>query len=285
MPRVHEDELEIDEALVRALLAEQFPEWAALPLARVEPDGTVNVIYRLGGSLSVRLPRREGPEIEDDLEFRWLPFLAPQLPVEIPSPVARGAPGAGYPWYWSIHTWLDGELPTAPLDADDVAGFVAALQRIDASGGPDPSGGRGRPLEWRDRFVRDALERVEAPGALELWDRAMRAPEWTGARVWIHADLDRRNVLVRDGRLTGVLDWGGLGLGDPAVDVMVAWKLVAREERPRFRALLDVDDATWLRAQGWVVSQALIALGYYTPETNPALFAEATRWLMEVIDG
>jgi aminoglycoside phosphotransferase (APT) family kinase protein len=285
MPRVHEDELEIDEALVRALLAEQFPEWAALPLARVEPDGTVNVIYRLGGSLSVRLPRREGPEIEDDLEFRWLPFLAPQLPVEIPSPVARGAPGAGYPWYWSIHTWLDGELPTAPLDADDVAGFVAALQRIDASGGPDPSGGRGRPLEWRDRFVRDALERVEAPGALELWDRAMRAPEWTGTRVWIHADLDRRNVLVRDGRLTGVLDWGGLGLGDPAVDVMVAWKLVAREERPRFRALLDVDDATWLRAQGWVVSQALIALGYYTPETNPALFAEATRWLMEVIDG
>jgi aminoglycoside phosphotransferase (APT) family kinase protein len=285
MPRVHEDELEIDEALVRALLAEQFPEWAALPLARVEPDGTVNVIYRLGGSLSVRLPRREGPEIEDDLEFRWLPFLAPQLPVEIPSPVARGAPGAGYPWYWSIHTWLDGELPTAPLDADDVAGFVAALQRIDASGGPDPSGGRGRPLEWRDRFVRDALERVEAPGVLELWDRAMRAPEWTGARVWIHADLDRRNVLVRDGRLTGVLDWGGLGLGDPAVDVMVAWKLVAREERDRFRALLDVDDATWLRAQGWVVSQALIALGYYTPETNPALFAEATRWLMEVIDG
>jgi aminoglycoside phosphotransferase (APT) family kinase protein len=285
MPRVHEDELEIDEALVRALLAEQFPEWAALPLARVEPDGTVNVIYRLGGSLSVRLPRREGPEIEDDLEFRWLPFLAPQLPVEIPSPVARGAPGAGYPWYWSIHTWLDGELPTAPLDADDVAGFVAALQRIDASGGPDPSGGRGRPLEWRDRFVRDALERVEAPGALELWDRAMRAPEWTGARVWIHADLDRRNVLVRDGRLTGVLDWGGLGLGDPAVDVMVAWKLVAREERDRLRALLDVDDATWLRAQGWVVSQALIALGYYTPETNPALFAEATRWLMEVIDG
>jgi aminoglycoside phosphotransferase (APT) family kinase protein len=284
MPRVHEDELEIDEALVRRLLEEQFPEWAVLPLQRAG-DGTVNVIYRLGGSLSVRLPRREGPEIEDDLEFRWLPFLAPQLPVEIPSPVARGAPGAGYPWYWSIHTWLDGELPTAPLDADDVAGLVAALQRIDASRGPEPAGGRGRPLEWRDRFVRDALERVEAPGALELWDRAMRAPEWTGARVWIHADLDRRNVLVRDGRLTAVLDWGGVGIGDPAVDVMVAWKLVAREERDRFRDLLDVDGATWLRAQGWVVSQALIALGYYTPGTNPALFAEATRWLMEVIDG
>jgi aminoglycoside phosphotransferase (APT) family kinase protein len=285
MPRVHADELEIGEALVRRLLAEQFPEWADLPLARVEPDGTVNVIYRLGAGLSVRLPRREGPETEEDLEFRWLPFLAPQLPAEIPAPVARGAPGAGYPWYWSIHTWLEGDAPIAPLDVHEVASFVAALQRIDAAGGPEPSGGRGRPLAFRDRFVHDALERVDAPGALALWQKAMRAPEWAGAPVWIHADLDRRNVLVREGRLSGVLDWGGVGIGDPAVDVMVAWKIVARKDRDRFRALLDVDDATWLRAQGWVVSQALIALGYYTPETNPALFAEATRWLAQVFPG
>jgi len=283
MPRVHDDELAIDESLVRCLLAEQFPEWADLPLTRVEPDGTVNVIYRLGADLSVRLPRRDGPETEADIEFEWLPFLAPRLPVEIPIPVARGRPGPGYPWYWSIHTWLDGDAPTAPLDAGDTAALVAALQRIDVAGGPEPAGGRGRPLETRDRVVREALERVDAPGALELWERAVRAPEWTGPPVWIHADLDRRNVLVRNGRLAAVLDWGGLGLGDPAVDVMVAWKLIARDDRERFRALLDVDDATWLRAQGWAVSQALSALGYYTPETNPALFAEATRWLGEVL--
>ncbi|HWJ33301.1 MAG TPA: phosphotransferase, partial [Gaiellaceae bacterium] len=124
---------------------------------------------------------------------------------------------------------------------------------------------------------------VDAPGALGLWEEAMRAPEWEDDRVWLHCDLDARNVLVRDGRLSGVLDWGGAGVGDPAVDVMVAWKLVAPADRGRFRELVAADEATWLRAKGWAVSQALIALGYYTPETNPALFAEATRWLAEVL--
>lgn len=282
MPRMHADELEIDEALVRRLLAEQFPEWAALPLERAG-DGTVNVIYRLGEELSVRLPRRAGPTVEEDPELRWLPLLAPQLPAAIPQPVARGRPGGGYPWTWSIHTWLDGELPTGPLPPGDVAAFVEALQRVDTAGGPEPAGGRGRPLSYREPHVRDALERVEAPGAIELWERAAAAPEWGGERVWVHADLDRRNVLVRDGRLAAVLDWGGAGIGDPAVDLMAAWKLVAREERDAFRERLAVGDATWLRAQGWVLSQALIALGYYTPETNPGIHAEATRWLAEVL--
>lgn len=282
--RVHDDEFEVDEALVRALLAEQFPAWAGLPLERAG-DGTVNVIYRLGKELSVRLPRRNGPEVEADVEFRWLPLLAPRLPIAAPQPVARGRPGAGYPWFWSVHTWLDGDLPSTALRPDDVALFVAALQGIDAAAGPEPAGGRGRPLADRDPHVRDALGRVEAPGALALWECAVAAPEWAGDRVWIHADLDRRNVLVRDGRLVGVLDWGGVGVGDPAIDVMAAWKLVAREDREAFRKLLDVDDAAWLRAQGWVLSQALIALGYYTPEMNPPLVQEAERWLDEVLAG
>jgi aminoglycoside phosphotransferase (APT) family kinase protein len=285
MARVHDDELEIEEPLVRALLEQQFPDWADLPLTRVEPDGTVNVIYRLGEELAVRLPRREGPEVEEDLEFRWLPVLGPQLPVAVPVPVVRGRPGAGYPWFWSVHTWIDGETPVGPIATDELVSFLAALQHIDAAHGPRPTGGRDKPLASRDQPVRDVLERVEAPGALELWEEAMAAAEWPGARVWIHTDLDARNVLVRDGRLAAVIDWGGVGIGDPAVDVMVAWKLVAREERDRFRAALAVDEATWLRAKGWCVSQALSALGYYTPETNPALHAEATRWLAEVLRG
>jgi aminoglycoside phosphotransferase (APT) family kinase protein len=283
MARVHDDELDIDEALVRLLLTQQFPAWAGLPLSRVEPDGTVNVIYRLGDELAVRLPRREGPEVEDDLEFRWLPVLGPQLPVAIPAPVARGRPGAGYPWFWSVHTWIDGASPDGPVATDELVSFIVALQRIDTEHGPEPSGGRGKPLAWRDRSVRDALERVEAPGALELWEEALAAAECPFARVWIHADLDARNVLVRDGRLAAVIDWGGAGIGDPAIDVMVAWKLVARAERDRFREALDVDDATWLRARGWAVSQALLALGYYTLETNPALVREAKRWLAELV--
>jgi len=282
--RVHADELDVDESLVRALLAEQFPGWADLPLERAG-DGTVNVIYRLGEELSVRIPRRDGPETEDDLEFRWLPLLAPQLPVAIPRPVARGRPGAGYPWFWSVHTWLQGDLPTGPLAVADVAGLVSALRRIELPGAPEPAYGRGRPLADRDAYVRAALERVDAPGALELWERAVSAPGWEHEPVWVHADLDRRNVLVRDGRLAAVLDWGGVGVGDPAADVMVAWKLVDAEERERFRELVGVDDATWLRAQGWVVSQALSALGYYTLDTNPAIVGEATRWLAEVLAG
>jgi aminoglycoside phosphotransferase (APT) family kinase protein len=281
--RVHADELDVDEPLVRALLLEQFPQWAREPLERVEPDGTVNVIYRLGKGMAVRLPRRRGSEVEDDLEMRWLPFLAPHLPVEIPLPIARGRPGAGYPWYWSIHSWVEGEHPSAPVAVEELVELISALQRIGTADAPEPAYGRGLPLSARDGPVRDALERVDAPGALELWEEAMRAPEWEGERVWLHADIDARNVLARGGRLTGVIDWGGAGIGDPALDVMVAWKLIAREEREVFREALAVDDATWLRAQGWAVSQALIALGYYTLETNPALVREARRWLEEVL--
>ena len=156
------------------------------------------------------------------------------------------------------------------------------MQAVDPRGAPEPAGGRGRPLAALEEYVRDALTRIDAPGALELWEQAARAPQWDGPRVWIHCDLDARNVLVRAGRLAAVLDWGGAGAGDPALDVMVAWKLVAREERARFRALLDVDDATWLRAQGWATAQALIALGYYTLDNYPPLVHEARRWLREL---
>jgi aminoglycoside phosphotransferase (APT) family kinase protein len=277
--RVHEDELDIDDELVRELVDEQFPQWADLPLIRAG-DGTVNVIYRLGSDLSIRLPRRAA---KDETEERVLDRLAPSLSIDIPRVVARGAPGLGYPWSWWVVTWLHGEIPTADLPAQDIAAFLASLQAVDPVDAPEPAGGRGKPLAWRDRYVQDALTRVDAPGASELWQEAMRASEWAEPKVWIHCDLDRRNVLARGGRLTAVFDWEGAGAGDPAVDVQAAWKLVARTERDRFRELVDADDATWLRAKGWCVSQALIALGYYTPESNPPIHAEATRWLEEVL--
>jgi aminoglycoside phosphotransferase (APT) family kinase protein len=279
--RIHSDELDIDDALVRQLVVEQFPDWAELPIERAG-DGTVNVIYRLGDELALRLPRHDGSEELDDREARILAALASHLPVEIPRPVAHGRPGAGYPWCWSVHSWLEGALPDGSLPADEVAAVVRALRAVDSRGAPEPAGGRGRPLAALEKYVRDALTRVDAPGAFELWERAARAPQWDGPRVWVHCDLDARNVLVRAGRLAGVLDWGGAGAGDPALDVMVAWKLIAREERDRFRALLGVDDATWLRAQGWATAQALIALAYYTLENYPPLVQEARRWLVEL---
>lgn len=283
--RVHEDELDIDERLVRALLEEQFPEWADLPLER-GGDGTVNVIYRLGDDLSVRLPRRGGEWADLGREAAILGAVAGRLPVEAPQVRGLGRPGAGYPLPFAVHTWLHGELPEEPLRAGELAALLTALQGLDTAGAPERAGGRGRPLREREAHVRDALTRFEPPpGTVELWEAGRDAPEWEGPPLWGHCDLDARNVLVRDGRLAAVLDWSGAGPGDPAVDVMAAWKLLPAGERGGFRELLAVDDATWLRAQGWLVSQALLALSYYTVETEPTLVREAQKWLVAVLDG
>jgi aminoglycoside phosphotransferase (APT) family kinase protein len=279
---MHVDELDIDEALVRRLLTDQFPEWAALPLIRVEPAGTVHAIFRLGGELSVRLARRNGPMQPGGKELDWLPKLAPQLPLEIPVPVAQGRPTGEYPWFWEVHTWVEGEtVPVEEIDprqaARDLAGFVATLQRIDPAGAPQ---GRGIPLAERDPEIRHWLARFGGdPRVTTEWERALAAPPWEGPPVWHHGDLDVRNWLVRDGRISGVIDWGSMGVGDPACDVMVAWKLHSAEARDVFREALPTDDATWERARGWALSQAVAALAYYTPENNPALFHEAESWL------
>ena len=286
---MHDDELELDEDVVRRLLEEQFPDWRELPLQRVRPDGTVNAIFRLGDELAVRLPRRLGPTEPGGRELEWLPRLAPQLPLEIPLPVAQGLPSDAYPWFWEIHTWVDGEtVPIEEIDAmqaaRDLAALVRALQRIDPAGAPP---GRGTPLAeraehmtwWFDRFDGDPRARLE-------WERIVAGtPPWAGPPVWHHGDLDVRIWLVRDGRISGVMDWGAMGVGDPAADVMVAWKLHSAAARDAFRAALPTDDATWERARGWALSQAVAALAYYTPENNAALYSEAESWLAVVLSG
>jgi aminoglycoside phosphotransferase (APT) family kinase protein len=279
---MHSDELEIDEALVRRLLGEQFPQWVDLPLRRIEPAGTVNAIFRLGDELSVRLARREGPTEPGGKEFDWLPRLAPSLPVEIPVPVAQGHPTGDYPWFWEIHTWVEGEIVSVEdLDpigaARDLASLVGALQQLSPAGSPP---GRGIPLADRDEEIRYWLARFDGDPALtEEWERALAAPPWDGRPVWHHGDLDARNWLVRAGRISGVIDWGSMGVGDPACDVMVAWKLHSSAARDAFREALPTDDATWQRARGWALSQAVAALAYYTPENNPTLYGEAEAWL------
>jgi len=286
MARMHADELQIEEALVRRLLAEQFPRWADLPLRRVEPSGTVNAIFRLGDELSVRLPRLDGPTAPGSKELDWLPKLAPLLPVEVPVPVAQGRPGADYPWFWEIHTWVEGE--TVPVDeidaiqaARDLAALVGTMQQIDPTGAP---AGRGISLAERDKQFRYWLVRFDGdPAVTAEWERALGMPPWEGVPVWHHGDLDVRNWLVRDGRLSGVIDWGSMGVGDPACDVMVAWKLHSSAGRDAFRKALPTDDATWERARGWVLSQAVAILAYYTPENNPDLFYEAENWLELVL--
>jgi aminoglycoside phosphotransferase (APT) family kinase protein len=281
---MHADELAIDEPLVRRLLAEQFPEWAELPLARVEPSGTVNAIYRLGAELAVRLPRVLGWS-PDDRELEWLPRLAPLLPLAIPAPLAVGEPSADYPCRWSVVTWLEGEHgEVEPLQAArDLAAFVAALHAVDPAGAPP---GRGTsPISEYDASTRKAIAKLgNDPRVIAAWEDALAVP-WDGVPVLHHADLDARNWLVRDGRLSAVIDWGSFGAGDPAWDVMVAWKLHSAEAVGVFREALGVDDATWLRARGWAVAQSQWALSYYTLENNASLVREATAWLELALAG
>ncbi len=293
---MHADELDIDGALVRRLLAAEFPAWADLPLEPVRPRGTDNALYRLGDELVARLPRREVNVGPLEKECRWLPVLAPQLPLAVPVPVAIGGPADGYPFMWAVYRWLDGkpitEAPIADLRhaAANLAGFIAALERIDPGDGPRPGKhnfGRGQPLAQRDAATRAAIAdlgaAIDGDALTAVWDSAVNAPEWERAPVWIHGDLDARNLLVEDGRVSAVLDFGSLGVGDPAYDGMVAWKVFPADIRNVFRSALSIDDATWARARGLAVSQAVIALAYYTLETNAVLVRESQRWLAEVL--
>jgi aminoglycoside phosphotransferase (APT) family kinase protein len=293
---MHADEVDTDAALVRDLLAGQFPHWSELPIEPVLPRGTDNALYRVGHKLVVRLPRRERECLTLKKEREWLPRLAPFVPLAVPVPLAEGLPAEGYPFEWSVYGWLDDANAIDERIADvgqaaaDLAGFVAALQRVDPTGAPEPgphNAFRGEPLARRDRATRSAIgalgEEIDAVAALAVWETALRAPAWEQAPVWIHGDLDARNLLVEAGRLSAVIDFGCLGVGDPACDVMAAWKLFPADARDAFRAELAVDEPTWERARGWALSQAVMALSYYTLETNSVLVLEARQWLAEVL--
>jgi aminoglycoside phosphotransferase (APT) family kinase protein len=290
--RMHADEVETDVPLVRRLVASQFPRWAALPVEPVASSGTDNAMYRLGDNLAVRLPRTPGAVDGVATEQRWLPRLAPRLPVAAPVPLAAGRPGQGYPWPWTVQRWLDGENPVAGRLADasglarDLAAWVTALRRVAPS--PDaPAASRGVPLARRDGPTRRALRElggaVDTRAALAAWEQAVRLPEWHGAPSWLHGDLSPGNVLVADGRLRAVIDFGGTaGVGDPTADLIVAWNLLPAHARPVFREALGADDAVWGRARGWALSIALIQLPYYRT-TNPALAANSRLVIREVL--
>jgi aminoglycoside phosphotransferase (APT) family kinase protein len=276
---MHADELDVDVDLVRSLLAAQFPHWADLPLERVSEEGTDNAIFRLGDAMSVRLPRIRWAAGQAERDHRVLTRLAPHLPVAIPRSLAVGEPGEGYPWRWAVHTWLRGD-PARVVPVDDLVRLVAALRRIDTDGAPAAF---QRVSPAAAERTRAAIEALGDPRCLTVWEQALAAPPWDRAPVWVHADLDARNLLLENGRLAGVLDFGSAGIGDPAADVSAAFKVLPARERDGFRDSLAVDDATWMRARGWIVGQAAMALTYYTLENNRPLVLEARRWLAEVL--
>lgn len=315
MGKMHADEADIDTALVRRLLATQFPRWADRPIRPVASSGTDNAMFRLGDDLAVRLPRVRRASADIETEQRWLPTLAPHLPVAIPEIVEVGEPTGDLPWRWSVNRWLTGRTPrvdtlTQPEDlAIDLAEFITALRAIDPTGAPKLS--RSGPLADRAEPTTAAITAseglVDTAALHRIWAEtlaidtppqrvpvpvpAQPAPIPVSAHLpptprsapsaWAHGDLSPGNVLIDQGRLHAVIDFGAFGVGDPTVDLVIAWNLLPAAARPILRAALDVDDATWARGRGWALSIAAIQLPYYL-HTNPAL-ATNSRHVLDAI--
>ena len=287
---MHAHEVHTDVALVLGLLEAQFPDWASLPLERLQTAGTVNALYRLGTDLLVRLPRTDWGIGAVEREIRWLPRLAPRLPVRVPVPLAKGMPAGDYPYEWGVYPWLEGDNPTVGAISDprslakELARFVTALHGVDPAGAP--AAVRGSSLRPWDEPTRAALASlsgvVDTDAATAVWDAALRTPGWSAPGVWVHGDLMPGNLLLQGASLSGVIDWGGMGLADPACDLMVAWNLLSAETRGVFRAELEVDDATWARGRGWALWTGLVALPYYK-DANPELAENARFRIAEVL--
>ena len=291
MPKkMHENEVATDATLVRRLLRSQHPQWADLPIERVASSGTDNAMYRLGDELAVRLPRIHWALDSVAKEQQWLPRLAPQLPLDVPVPVASGAPAEAFPYPWTIVRWLPGELAALERIEDpvraarDLAAFVRALQAVDAHAGPTHK--RGHPVRLADVAVRNAIAglrgELDADAVSNAWDRAIAAPDYHGSPVWFHGDLSYLNLLAQGGELTGVIDWGCCGVGDPAIDSIIAWRLFTGDARETYRDALGIDAAMWERGKGWVLT-GVVGIPYYR-DTNPALVADQIRGIQAVLE-
>lgn len=289
---MHAGEVETTRQLVRQLLLAQFPQWADLSIELADSYGTDHDIYRLGDRFAARLPRIKWATGQAAKEAEWLPKLAPHLPLALPVQLAMGEPGEGYPYAWSVYEWLPGENANGTIDdldraAVDLAKFITALRGVSTAGAhPRSIGQRGGALVESDEQVRQSIaalgDRIDGVAALRSWEESLDALAWEGEEVWIHGDLLPGNLLVIDGRLAAVIDFGGLNVGDPACDLQPAWNVFDGTSRDRFRAELAVDDASWLRGRGWALYQAVSALAYYW-DTNPGMIRQATHALHEVL--
>lgn len=285
--------IEIDATMVKRLICTQFPQWAELPVVPVENGGWDNRTFHLGDRMSVRLPSAPGYVAQVAKEHRWLPALQPHLPLPIPVPLGLGAPGAGYPWPWSIYGWLDGEpARTDRIDdlrrfAVDLAQFLVALRGIDARDGPVAGAHnfhRGGSLAIYDGQTRQSITtlagEIDVAAVTAVWDTAL-ATSWQGAPAWVHGDVAASNLLVKDGRLSAVIDFGCTGVGDPSCDLVVAYTFLDQTNRAAFRAAIALDEATWERARGWAVWKALITLVQHSD--NPGDTKNALQVIREVL--
>ncbi|MQA27265.1 MAG: phosphotransferase [Micromonosporaceae bacterium] len=294
---MHADQVDVTEETVAGLVAVQFPEWRDLPVRAVASHGTVNALFRLGDEIILRFPLRPSLDAESREELAReqdnARRIAAHVPLPVPEPVALGVPGEGYAGPWTAYRWIPGSPVSGAGAGDleqlarDLAGFVRAFHGMDTGGRAWDGLSRGGPLHTKDDYVRRALAEsahlTDTVGLARAWERCLEAPHHDAADVWIHADLMPGNLLVRDGKLSAVIDLGAVCVGDPAVDLMPAWNLLGPAARETYRRAVGVNEARWERGRGWAVVQAIGALPYYV-DTNPAMADTARRTLDAVLD-
>ncbi len=288
--RMHDDEVDIDAGLVRRLIASQLPQWASVAIEPFPSTGTVNAIWRLGSEMYVRLPRVAPWASDMEKELQWLPVVTACVSLGVPEPIAVGRPQFGYPYTWAIYRWRDGQAFVPARDdersaAAVLAQFMEELRRIDTAGAPRSR--RDRPLRDRDDEVRAAVDAtpdlIDVDAVIAAWDTALQSPAWDGTLVWTHGDLLPPNALTVAGRISAIIDFGNMGIGDPAIDLIAAWTMLGRDGRAVLRTRLDPADGSWVRARGFALHQALMIISYYR-DTNPAFVAMAQRTLTQATD-
>lgn len=294
--KMHDDEFEMSTKLVQQLIDTQFPEWAALSLRPFASAGSDHFLFRLGDELSVRLSRKPAAagQIENDL--LRLPRFAGKLPLAIPQPVALGQPTGQFPATWGVYRWLEGEpaerqnIHDLCSAAKDLARFIRALQAVNVKGGPlaQQPLERGSALAMREAWIRRSIAKLppqfDQHAILAVWEECLAVPAWAGTPVWLHNDLQSGNMLAQNGKLSAVIDFGMMMVGDPAAELSVAWNWLDADARAVFREVLAVDDATWARGKGWALSIAAAEIPYYL-HTNPTMVARSTAALGEVLHG
>lgn len=292
---MHDDEIYISDEVVRKLIADQFPEWSQDPIRRMASSGTVNSIFRIGEGFAARFPLRPDDSVSTRQALEEEALASAEFmrcsPFPAPVPIAIGRPGLEYPLPWSVQTWLPG---TVAIDADssasaefarDLASLVTALRQADTGGRKFSGVGRGGDLrdhdEWVETCIRKSATMFDAHRLEELWDYFRALPR-TSPDVMTHGDLIPPNILIDRGRLVGVLDCGGFGPADPALDVIAAWHLLDDSPRTIFRAELHCDELEWERSKAWAFQQALGAVWYYV-DSNSAMHAMGHLTLSRII--
>jgi aminoglycoside phosphotransferase (APT) family kinase protein len=297
MTKMHENELEIDEIFANTLIETQCPQWSGLPIVPVMSSGTDNALFRLGNEYIIRLPRIEwetgSVNKSINKEYEWLPKIAKFLKIPISEPIFKGHPDKSYPWSWLISKWNEGHNPDFENDneyeflAKDLAYFLNELHKTNLSHGPLSRRGVALNTKIVDEETKKAISELEGeidiPIVTEIWERLSNIPNWNKEPVWVHGDFLPGNILIQNNRLSAVLDFTDVGMGDPACDLVIAWSLLNPNSRFIFRKKLEkIDDNTWERGKGWALSIASIMLPYYM-HSNPVLVKLARRMIEQVL--